>query len=145
MKNSRRTLIAAGALLTAVSLSGCSIADTLQNESSHEFESVTVMDADWNADAAWVPSDATDIRVHASLNGEIAILAATTTDDLDPALCAEVERQSGPVYGEDWAPDAYSADEAWACGVWTVIPTDDGWFGWTPNDPDEQQASPATK
>ena len=145
MTNSRRTLIAAGGLLTALSLSGCSIADTLQNESSHEFTSVTVMESDWNADAPWVPADATDIRIHSSLDGEIAILSATTTDDLDPALCAEVERVSGPVYGEDWAPDAYDADEAWACGVWTVIPTDDGWFGWTPNDPDEQKASPAAK
>jgi hypothetical protein len=141
MTNSYRIWISAGAVLTAVSLSGCRIAETLQNESSHEFDTVSVMEADWNADAKWVPTDATEIQLHASLDGEIAILGATTPSDLDPTLCGEVERQSGPVYGEDWAPDAYG-DDAWACGVWTVIPTIDGWFGWTPNDPDEQAASP---
>jgi hypothetical protein len=144
MTNSRRTLIAAGTLLTAVSLTGCSVADTLQNESSYEFGTVSVMEKNWNAEAPWVPADATDIQVHSSLDGEIAILGATTTAALDPASCAEVERSSAPVYGEDWAPDAYSVDVAWACGAWTVIATDDGWFGWTPNDPDELAASPAS-
>lgn len=29
------------------------------------------------------------------------------------------------------------------CGDWTVISTEDGRFGWTPNDPDERAVSPA--
>jgi hypothetical protein len=54
-----------------------------------------------------------------------------------------VPRQSANVYAFDDTPDVYAMDTLWACGVWSVVPTDTGWFGWTPNSPDEEAASPA--
>lgn len=141
MTTARRISIAALALLTAGVLSGCSM-ETLQNETSDEFETVADLTTAWELPVAWLPENSVDIRTHSAINGDLAIVRATTDESLDPASCAEVERQSGPVYEEDWSPNAY-VETAWACGDWTVIPTDDGWYGWTPNHPDERAAAPA--
>jgi len=141
MTNARRISIAALALLTVGILSGCSM-ETLQNETSDEFDTVADLTTLWDLPVAWLPDDSVDIRTHSAINGDLAIVRATTDESLDPASCAEVERQSGPVYEEDWSPSPY-VDTAWACGDWTIIPTDDGWYGWTPNHPDEKAAVPA--
>jgi len=29
-----------------------------------------------------------------------------------------------------------------ACGSWAMIPTDDGWYGWTPSAPGEHDVTP---
>lgn len=39
------------------------------------------------------------------------------------------------------APDAYDADTVFACGDWSVIPTGDGWYGWTPNSAEERSTA----
>jgi hypothetical protein len=133
--------IAAAALVAALALSGCSqIHDGLTGEASHAFSSATDLDGNWDRDLPWLPEDSGDIRVHES-RGEPAVLRLVSDAELDPAQCAEVERLSGPAFDEEWSPDAY-VDQAWACGDWTLIPTDDGWYGWTPNDPDEAAQSP---
>ena len=124
-------------------LTGCSVVDELRNEASSEFASTAELASDWKQDAAWVPGDATDIRTRFSTVSGTAILRATTTSPLDPELCAEVDRQSGPAFEQDWSGDPY-VDNAWACDNWTVVATDDGWYGWTPNHPDEQAQSPST-
>lgn len=124
-----------------VALSGCAVTDYFQHEASADFESTTELAADWDKTAPWVPANATDIRTRSSTTADSAILRATTESDLDPELCAEIERMSGPVYEQDWSADAY-VDNAWVCDNWTVVATDDGWYGWTPNDPDEQYQSP---
>jgi hypothetical protein len=143
MTNVRRISIAAAALVTAATLAGCSVADTLQNETSSEFDSVTALTKKWDLPVAWLPADSTDIHTHSAINGDIAIVGVTSSAALDPAICAVTERKSGPVYEQDWSPNPY-VDIAWACGDWTVIGTDDGWYGWTPNDPGEQKASPTS-
>ena len=34
-------------------------------------------------------------------------------------------------------------EHVFAGGTWSVVPTDAGWFGWTPNHPDEAAQSPS--
>ncbi len=125
------------ALAAAAALTGCSLVDTLNNEKVSEFSSAAELSRDWEKSAPWVPSDATGILIRETPDAAPAVLLATSSADLDPALCVETERQSGPVFSVDGAPSPYT-DRAFACGDWTVIPTGDGWYGWTPNHPDEQ-------
>jgi len=141
MKKSRTLALLPIAALAATALSGCAVMDDLRHESSTDFATVSELSDGWDKTAPWLPADASDIRTREATNGDSAILRATSTADLDPAQCAEIERQSAPVYEQDWSPNAF-VDHAWVCGDWTVIPTEDGWFGWTPNDPDEKALSP---
>lgn len=141
MKKYRLIPVLAAGLVAASSLAGCAVVDTLRNEGSASFATTTELSESWAKTAPWLPADAVDIKIREATNGDTAMLRATTSTDLDPAKCAEIDRQSAPVYAQDWAPDPY-VDKAWVCDNWTVIPTDDGWFGWTPNDPDEQALSP---
>jgi hypothetical protein len=48
------------------------------------------------------------------------------------------------VYALKDAPAVYEMDKVFACGDWSVVRTDDGWLGWTPNAPDEAAESPAS-
>jgi len=141
MKKSRTLALLPIAALAAIALSGCAVMDDLRHESSTDFATVSELSDGWDKAAPWLPADASDIRTREATNGDSAILRATTDTELDPAKCAEIDRQSAPVYEQDWSPNAF-VDTAWVCGDWTVIPTDDGWFGWTPNDPDEKALSP---
>lgn len=129
-----------GALAIAT-LAGCSVVDGLQHEASADYASTSELSAGFGEPVPWVPADATQIRTRYATNGDAAILRATTTSPLDPEVCGEIERLSGPVFEQDWSGDAY-VDNAWVCDNWTVVATDDGWYGWTPNDPDEQYQSP---
>lgn len=128
------------ALASLAALSGCAIGDTLYIETESEFASSAELAADWSKSASWLPDDATDIRIREAQKADSAVLLATTSSELDPALCVETERRSAPMFTVDGAPDAYT-DRAFACGDWTVIPSDDGWYGWAPSHPDEQAAS----
>ena len=144
--NTTRTRGAAAlalAVIASVSLTGCvSIPQLLQNESSSTFPDAATVAADWDKSAPWLPADATDISVYESTNGDPASLRATSGASLDPAQCVEVDRQSAPTFVLDDTPDVYKIDTVFACGDWAVVPTDDGWYGWTPNHPDEKAASP---
>lgn len=143
MTKNRILPLAAFALISVSALSGCALIDAAQNEQGFEFDTTASMAENWDKTADWVPGDATDIRTWGAIDGDTAILRATTDESLDPALCVAVERQSGPVYDRDWSVDPYLTD-AWACGDWTVIATDDGWYGWTPGHPDEKLQSPTS-
>ncbi|MBX9472046.1 hypothetical protein [Microcella sp.] len=125
------------ALVSAAALTGCSIGDALNNERVSEFSTTTELSQNWERTAPWLPNDATGIRIRETPDAAPAVLLATSSADLDPSVCVETERLSGPVFSVDGAPNPYT-DSAYACGDWTVIPSADGWYGWTPNHPDEQ-------
>jgi len=144
MKKSSSIPLLAVVMLTGFALTGCTaISDQLHHEVSHRFDSTADVEGNWGKSAPWLPADATDIRTHESTTGDPAILRATTKEQLDPAKCATVERQSAPTFAESWSSKDVYVETVWVCGDWVVIPTDDGWYGWTPSDPDEKAASPA--
>lgn len=133
------------ALALVVSLTGCSAAsDALQREATHEFATHDELAEGWQREAPWLPADAESIVARESVTGEPASVVAVSDNDLDPAQCAEVERLSAPTISIPGAPDAYAVDHVFACGAWSVMATEDGWFGWTPNHPDERAQSPAS-
>ncbi|RWZ67701.1 hypothetical protein ELQ92_00005 [Labedella populi] len=139
----RRTVATLALTLIAAALTGCSATDALiHKEKTGEYADVTAL-ADWDGNAPWVPSDATDIRTHESTDGKSAVLLLDSSTELDPTLCAEIDRQSAPAFSIEGAPDVYKTDRVFACGDWTVAPAEDGWYGWTPSDPDEKDQSPS--
>lgn len=143
-RGARAALALAATTAVALSLTGCtSIQQMLQHESTGTFADTETLVADWDKTAPWLPADATDISVHESTDGDPASLVATSDAALDLSQCAEVDRQSAPTFAIDGTPNIYKIDTVYACGDWAVVPTDDGWYGWTPNDPDEKAASPA--
>ncbi|QNO36542.1 hypothetical protein H4J02_08415 [Protaetiibacter sp. SSC-01] len=145
MKNRRPAAFALAAVIpAAVLLSGCSIVDeVLYQERSVEFASAADLTTEWAGSAPWVPDDAADIRIREKTDGEVVTILLTSDSKLDESLCAEVERRSAPAFAVEGAPDVFKADDVWACGDWAVVPSDGGWFAWTPNHPDELAASPS--
>jgi hypothetical protein len=142
MKKTRTVLLAILATISIAALTGCaSIQGALQKESAAEFDTAADIADEWDKSAPWLPEDATDIRIHQASEGDPAVLLSTSDAELDPSLCVEVERQSAATFTVDGAPDSYAADNVFACGDWAVIPADNGWYGWTPNHPDEKAAS----
>jgi len=141
MNISRLSVIVSIAALSALALTGCtSIKEGLQNESSSKFDSTAELVAGWDKTAPWLPSDSVGIRIKETANGDPAVLRATSASQLDPSLCVETERRSAAIFTEEWSADSY-VETVLACGDWAVVPTDDGWYGWTPNHPDEKAAS----
>jgi hypothetical protein len=141
MKNIRTFPVVLTAAVSVVALTGCAgIGDALQNESSVRFDTTAEVTAQWDKTAPWLPEDATGIRIRESVQGDPAVLLSTSAAELDPALCVETERKSAATFSEEWSPDSY-VDTVFACGDWAVIPTGTGWYGWTPNHPDEKAAS----
>lgn len=144
-RSARHLVLITSALLAAtLALQGCaSVDEALYKKKSATFETATAANAGWDVDAAWIPGDSTDIRVVESTTPDAtdASVLLVSAAELDPDLCQEVSRRSAPSYTIDGAPDAYGADTVFACGPWSVIPADTGWFGWTPNHPDEEKES----
>lgn len=141
-----RTALAASALLAAgmLSLTGCSIYDSLvHKQATSTFDDVGAFDAGAEVGADWIPADATDITVRTSTvdQAEDAVILLSSSAELEG--CTETERYSGPTLALDEAPDPYTAKTVFVCGDWTVMPTDDGWYGWTPNSEDERNAADA--
>jgi hypothetical protein len=142
MTKTRTISVAVLAAVALAALTGCAgIQDSLQNESSVEFDTAADVATGWDKTAPWLPEDATDIRIHETPEGDPAVLLSTSDAPLDPSLCVETERQSAATFTEDWSPDSYAAETVFACGDWAVIPTGNGWYGWTPNSPDEKTSS----
>jgi hypothetical protein len=130
----------------ALTLTGCSaVTDLMHNETATDFDDVAAFEEDWPraGQAAWVPGDAEDIHVRESSGGDPAIIGFDSGSLLDPTQCVETERLSGPSFTDDWAPEKVYVDDIFACGDWAVMKTDDGWFGWTPSAPGEQEVAPA--
>ena len=144
MKKMQLVTMFAVVAITGFALTGCSsITDQLQREKSSEFASTQDLTTNWTQTVAWLPADATQIKTREAAAGGPAILSATTTAQLDVSQCAETTRQSAPTYSDVWSPENVYVDRVFACGDWAVIKTDSGWYGWTPNDPDEKAVSPA--
>lgn len=140
--------VAAGAVLLPVALlaTGCSsLIDELVYKEKHlSFTDAAALADGWDRTPAWIPGDAKDIAGSASTQAADAALLLRSDEELDPALCTVVPRQSAPVYALSDAPNVYEMDEVYACGEWSVVATKDGWLGWTPNHPDEAAQSPAS-
>lgn len=141
-----RTALTASTLLTAgmLSLTGCSVYDSLiHKQTTSTFEDVEAFDAGAEIDADWLPSDATEITVRTSTieKAEEAVILLTSDSALDG--CAETGRYSAPAWALDKAPDPYAAKTAFACGDWTVMASEQGWYGWTPNSDEERSAASA--
>ena len=62
--------------------------------------------------------------------------------NLNPTLCARTARLTHPTFTAPWSPNT-DVPTVYVCGEWDVIPTADGWFGWTKNSPQEQAAAAA--
>lgn len=141
---SRHLLASLTVVAALLTVSGCSaVTDFLQNQESMEFETTQQLREEGRIDVAWVPDDGVEIKMIATAdNDEIASLLVTTTSPLDSEKCAEVQRESAPQLGVEGAPDSYKSTTVFACGNWSVIPSGSGWYGWTPNDADEEAASP---
>lgn len=133
------------ALLLLAPLTGCTqIVDAMRGEATLEFASPKELGDEWAKDAPWVPADATDIMTRETTDDDAASLIAVSGTALDPAQCVEVDRQSAPMLALPGTPDIYTIDRVFACGDWTVAAVDHGWYGWTPNHPDEKAQTPVS-
>lgn len=142
-----RTAFAASALvlLGLTSLAGCSAYDSIvHKQATSTFDDVEAFDDGAEVDAGWIPTDATDITVRTSTleNAADAVILLSSASALADD-CTEVERLSAPAWVLDDAPDPYTAKTVFACGDWSVMSTDSGWFGWTPNSDEERSAADA--
>ncbi|WP_144876737.1 hypothetical protein [Microbacterium sp. 1.5R] len=142
-----RTALAAPALIVAglLSLTGCSAYDSLVHKyATSTFDDAEAFAKDAAVDATWVPADATDITVRTSTLEDAAdAVILLTSESALPEECSEVDRFSAPSWVLDDAPDPYKAKTVFVCGDWSVVPSDDGWFGWTPNSAEERNAATA--
>jgi len=141
-----RTSVLAVVGLTAslVALTGCSSVEALLSQQESVTYATVAEAREGGLDAPWLPGDATDIRMVRSTasNAPDAVVLVDSAAGLDPAVCAEVDRQSAPSYSIDGAPDVYRAETVYACGAWAVLVADGGWYGWTPSHPDEAAQAP---
>lgn len=140
-----RTALAAPALIAVglLSLTGCSAYDSLvHKQATSTFDDAAAFDDGAEVDAGWIPTDATEITVRTSTIEDAADAVILLTSDSElPGDCTEVERYSAPSWVLDDAPDPYEVKTVFACGDWSVIAADDGWFGWTPNSEEERSAA----
>lgn len=133
---SLRIALATGAVaLLGTALTGCTIVDkVLHGERPASYDSAADLPDELGLD--WAPSDATDIDVIESTRADgTATVLLTSPSDL-PDDCVLVPRESGPTMtltDEDRElPETYKTTEVQLCGDWAVLPTADGWYGWTP-------------
>ncbi len=133
---SLRIALATGAVaLLGTALTGCTIVDeVLHGERPASYDSAAVVPDELGLD--WAPSDATDIDVIESTRADgTATVLLTSPSDL-PDDCVLVPRESGPTMtltdDERELPETYKTTEVQLCGDWAVLPTADGWYGWTP-------------
>lgn len=141
-----RTALAAPTLIVVglLSLTGCSAYDSLvHKQATSTFDDTTAFDDGAEVDAEWIPADATEITVRTSTIEDAADAVILLTSGSALSDCTEVKRHSAPSWVLDGAPDPYKAKTVFACGDWSVVASDDGWFGWTPNSEEERNAAAA--
>jgi len=137
-----RPLVFALLAVAAVSLTGCApLVEQLRNESGKTFASVEDLNGNWGKEAPWLPADASEILTHESTVSDTAIIGVTSKEPLDDGDCVETPRESGPAFASDWSPESITAERVFVCGNWAVVPTNSGYFAWTPIDPDEVAAA----
>lgn len=142
-----RIALAAPALIIAgmLSLTGCSAYDSLVHKhATSTFENIETFDDGADVDADWIPADATEITVRTSTmeKASDAVILLSSASALTDG-CAEVDRYSAPAWVLDDAPDPYTAETIFACGDWSIMATQSGWYGWTPNSDEERSAASA--
>ncbi|GMA28909.1 hypothetical protein [Arenivirga flava] len=131
-----RIALAVGAVaLLGASLTGCTIVDeVLHGERPASYDSASEVPDELGLD--WAPSDATDIDVIESTRADDTATVLLTSPSELPDDCVLVPRTSGPTMtlsdDERELPETYKATEVQLCGDWAVLPTADGWYGWTP-------------
>jgi len=138
-RDTEAALLLGGTLL----LGGCAaVDDLLHKQSTRTFDDAGAFRADSPVDADWVPDDATALTLRTSTieDADDAVLLLTSSGTL-PDDCVKAERTSAPTLMFDDGPAAYEAKTVLVCGDWSVIPSDDGWFGWTPNSDEERAAA----
>lgn len=141
--------ILALAAIPLLALTGCSaIMDVVNSESeSHFDDGAALFDSGVLAasEAPWLPTDASDITVRESTKTDAtatAVIGFSSTSAL--VGCDLTDRLSLPAYNVEWGPkdtDIVAEQTVQSCGDWVFIPTDDGWFGWTPSAPGERRAA----
>lgn len=126
--------------LFLTALSGCAaVDDMLHKQETATFADKAAFDAGAKTAADWLPADATNITERRSTeNAGIAVILLTSKSEL-PDTCKDAERRSAPTLNLDGAPDIYDPKNtaAHVCGDWTVMKSDGGWYGWTPNVEDQ--------
>lgn len=142
--NSRAALaVPALVVIGMIGLTGCSAYESLvHKQSTATFDDVEALEDGADLDAAWIPADASDITLRTSTveKASDAVILLTSASEL-VGDCAETERLSAPAWVLDGVPDPYDAETVHVCGDWSVIPTDTGWYGWTPNSDEERTAA----
>lgn len=135
--------------LAILPLTGCSaIMDVVHSESESHFDDGAALfdsGALSTSDAPWLPTDASDITLRESTKSDVtetAVIGFTSESAL--VDCQLTDRLSLPPYNVEWGPkDTHIVAETivQSCGDWVFIPTDDGWFGWTPSAPGEKSGA----
>jgi len=135
--------------LAILPLTGCSaIMDVVHSESESHFDDGAALfdsGALSTSDAPWLPTDASDITLRESTKSDVtetAVIGFTSESAL--VDCQLTDRLSLPPYNVEWGPndtDIVAETIVQSCGDWVFIPTDDGWFGWTPSAPGEKSGA----
>jgi hypothetical protein len=144
MKNLRLASAAAALSLGAGALTGCSAIDgALHKYSTTSYDDAGAVE-EAGIGAAWIPGDAGGIVVRTSTvpDAPDAVVVVRSSSQLADD-CTEVDRQSAPSWFLDGMPDVYAMKKVFACGGWSVVATDDGWAGWTPNSAVEREDAAA--
>lgn len=124
--------------VVATALVGCAaITQAFHHEVDRTFTDVHDM-GNWVGDADWVPADATNVRVHSTVNGMTAVVRVTSHSALTG--CTATARASLWSFAPSWVPST-APDTVFACGAWSVIPVDGGYFGWTASATDADPAA----
>jgi len=122
------------ALVVGLGATGCTVVDeVLHGERAGSYDDAAALAE--QRDIAWVPNDASAIDLLESSRADDAATVLLDSDEPLPADCVIVPRISGPTMTmttERALPETYKAEEVSLCGDWAVLPTDDGWYGWTP-------------
>lgn len=142
--NARMALVAPALIIAGIfSMTGCSVYDSvIHKQATSTFEDVDTFDNGAEVDADWIPSDAIEITVRTSTveRATDAVILLSSESPLAEG-CTEVERYSAPAWVLDGAPNPYTAKTVFACSDWSVMDTDSGWYGWTPNSEEERSAA----
>jgi hypothetical protein len=137
----RFLLVPSVVILAAGALSGCSVVqDAMSNSVTTTANSRDELSGDV---PAWIPADATGITQVRGSKGDAVSILLTSTKDLETGACVATPRLSAPTVQVENAPDVYSEKEVFSCGDWAVVPSPNGWYGWTPAS--ENAAVPSTK
>jgi len=132
---SARTLAAVPiSVALVVALGGCGAASTVGGMTTPTDARIyaTTADADGRL-PAWIPADATDIRIKTSLRGEGAILAFRSATPADRLGCDAAPADApAPAVRDTWWPDPSPA-AAMACGDgWSAAADGDVVHAWLP-------------